>query len=107
MEINKKDIEENRYWAALSYLWILFLFPLIFRKKSHFAQFHAKQGLVLTLAWFVVWVLGAIPVLGWLIIIPLGNLILVILSVLGILNALAGKYWKIPYLHQYAEKIKL
>jgi uncharacterized membrane protein len=107
MELNKKDIEENRYWAALSYLFILCLVPLLFRKKSHFAQFHAKQGLVLTITWIAVWILGVIPVLGWLIIMPLGNLLMIILSVLGVLNALAGKYWKLPYLHQYAEKIKL
>lgn len=107
MELNKKDVEENRYLAAISYLFVLCLVPLLLKKKSHFAQFHAKQGLVLTICWFVIWILGAIPLLGWLIIMPLGNLLMIILSVLGVLNTLAGKYWKLPYLYQYAEKIKL
>lgn len=104
---NKKDVEKNRYVAALSYLFILFLIPLFLKRKSHFSQFHAKQGLILTIGWFAIWVLGAIPFLGWFIIMPLGNLILIVLSILGILNALAGKYWKLPYLHQYVDKIKL
>lgn len=107
MEINKKDIEENRYWAALSYLFVLCLIPLFFRRKSHFAQFHAKQGLVLTISWIIVWIMGTIPFLGWFIIMPLGNLLMVVLSALGILNVLASKYWKLPYLYKYAEKIKL
>ena len=107
MELNKKDVAENRYIAAVSYIPVLFIVPLLAKKDSHFAQFHAKQGMLLTITWFIIWILGSIPIIGWFIIMPLGNLLMVVISILGILNALAGKYWKIPYLSQYADKIKL
>jgi len=61
-----KDIEENKGVAALSYLFILFLIPLLTRKNSKFSQAHAKQGLILCImeiiASFFIW----IPILGWL-----------------------------------------
>ena len=40
----KQDREENMVFAAVSYLFFLFLIPLLFRKKSPFARFHAMQG---------------------------------------------------------------
>lgn len=44
----EKDLEENEnLFAALSYISILFIIPLLFKKDSKFAQFHGKQGLVL------------------------------------------------------------
>jgi len=53
---NKKDIEENKVAAALSYVWILCLVPLFLKKNSKFCQFHAKQGLLL----FIVEVIGMV-----------------------------------------------
>ncbi|MFH1890904.1 MAG: DUF4870 domain-containing protein [Candidatus Kuenenbacteria bacterium] len=99
--------QENRIIAALSYIWVLCLVPLLTRRNDEYCQFHAKQGLVLFVGSFAVMVLGMIPVLGWLIILPLGWLFLVILSILGIINALQGKKWKMPYVGKYAEKINL
>jgi len=99
--------QDERVIAALSYIWVLVLIPLLAKKDSEFCQFHAKQGLVLFIGSFVVMVLGMIPVLGWLIILPFGWLFIIILSILGIINALAGKQWEMPYLGQYAKKINL
>lgn len=105
---DKKDaVQEERVIAALSYIWVLCLIPLLVKKDSEYAQFHAKQGLVLFIGSFAVMVLGMIPILGWLIILPLGWLAIVILSVLGIVNALQGKKWEMPYLGKYAAKIHL
>ncbi len=105
-EQKDKDIEENKIIAALSYVGILCLIPLLAKKESKFAQFHGKQGLVLFIAWIIVWVIGIIPFLGWLIFF-FGSIALLVLSILGIIQALSGKYWKIPFLSQYAERIKL
>jgi len=49
--------EHERYTAALSYVWILCLYPLLFRKDSAFIQFHAKQGVAL-------FVLEILPLVG-------------------------------------------
>ncbi|EKD47008.1 MAG: hypothetical protein ACD_66C00259G0004, partial [uncultured bacterium] len=45
--IDKKDIEDNKVLAALSYIFILCFVPLLLARDSKFAQYHAKQGLVL------------------------------------------------------------
>ena len=101
-----KDVEENRVVAAIGYIFILCLIPLLTKKDSAFAQFHAKQGLILVIGWFVIWVIMIIPVLGW-IVNFLGSILLVIFSLLGIVNALAGKYWELPWLGKYAKKLNL
>lgn len=103
----KKPNQDERVIAALSYIWVLVLIPLLTKKDSDFCQFHAKQGLVLFIVSFGVMLLGMIPILGWLIILPFGWLAIVILSILGIINTLQGKKWEMPYLAQYAKKIHL
>jgi len=101
------NIQDEKTIAALSYLWILVLIPLLTKKDSEFCQFHAKQGLVLLIASFAVMILGMLPIIGWLIILPFGSLFLLILAVLGLINALQGKKWEMPYLGKYAKKINL
>ncbi|MEK7105572.1 MAG: DUF4870 domain-containing protein [Patescibacteria group bacterium] len=107
---DQKDASDNRIVAAIGYLFILCLVPLLGKKESKFAQFHGKQGLVLTIAAVALWVasfiLTFIPILGWLIMF-LGWISLMVLAILGIVNALAGKYWEMPFLGKYAKEIKL
>lgn len=100
-EKNNKDIEENSVMAAISYIWILCLVTLIFARKSKFAKFHAKQGLLLfvielLLGWFF-----GVPIIGW----ALGLLVF-LLALLGVINALSGNYWEMPFLGRYAKKMK-
>ena len=102
----QKSLDEDRLVAAIGYLGILCLVPLILKRDSRFAQHHGKQGLVLLIVWMVLWVGNVIPVLGQ-IIWMLGTLILLILMILGIVNALNGKMWEMPFLGQYAKKINL
>lgn len=107
---DNKDIEENKVVAALGYLWILCLIPLLGKKDSKFAQFHGKQGLVLTVVSVILWVVGMIlvfiPVIGWLIIL-VAWLTVLVLAITGIIKALNGEYWEMPILGEYAKKIKL
>lgn len=102
-----KVTQEEKSMALLAYLWILVLIPLLLKKDSEFCRFHVKQGLVLFLASLGVMILGMVPILGWLIILPFGWLAITILSVLGIINVLQGKRWEMPYIGKYAEKIDL
>lgn len=102
----KKDIEENKLVAAVGYLGILCLVPLLLKKDSGYAQHHGKQGLVITVAWVLLWIGNIIPVLGqivWFI----GSIALLILVVMGIMNAMQGNMWEMPYLGKYASQIKL
>lgn len=93
-----QDIEQNKFWALLSYFHILFLIPLLAKKESKFAQFNAKQGLIMFILEFFVW----IPILGWLL-----GLALFIAWIIVVIKVLQGQYWKIPVIGDYAEKINI
>ena len=91
------DVEQAKGTAWLSYLSILWLVPLLTLKDNEFAKFHVKQGIVLTIYGFAVGIVGGgIPFLGWFIVAPVGSVILIILAIMGIVNSLAGRYWKCP-----------
>ncbi len=98
----KEDIEKNKAVAALSYVWVLCLVPLLIKRKSRFAQFHAKQGLVLFIIEIGAGLISWFPVFGQLLM-----LVLLIVSVLGIIKALNGEWWKIPYLYEWSKKMNL
>lgn len=92
---DKKDVEKNKGMAILAY--IIFLIPLLAAKDSKFAMYHANQGLTLFLLAIGVNVVGTIiPFLGWFILAPLGNLLVLVLAIMGILNASKGEMKPLP-----------
>lgn len=93
-----KDVEDNKTMAALSYAWILCLIPLLTKKDSKFAQFHSKQGLILLGASLLFW----FPIFGQIL-----ALVVLIVSVIGIIKALNGEWWKIPFLYDLSKNIKI
>jgi uncharacterized membrane protein len=92
------DVELNKNIAALSYIWVLCLIPLLGKKNSEFAQFHAKQGLILFIASMLTW----LPIVGWFL-----SMIILVVSIIGIIKTLSGEWWEIPYIYKWSEKIKL
>ena len=97
---------DDRFFAAIGYLGILCLVPLLLKKQSAFAQHHGKQGLVILIAWLGLWVGMIVPILGQ-IVWSLGSLALMILIILGMINAFQGKMWEMPVLGKYAKTLKL
>jgi len=97
-----KDAEENAMIACLSYIWFLFLIPLFLKRKSKFAQHHAKQGLILFIGEVIIMLIWWFPIVGQVLF-----LLAVFISVMGIYKCLEGEYWKIPWLHQFAEKLNI
>ena len=102
-------VQEEKTMALLSYIGLLFLIPMLARKDSKFAQFHAKQGMVLfgldIALWIVVWIINMILFSSWYFIgfwgiSTLVSLaawaIILVLSIMGIVNASGGKWWKMP-----------
>lgn len=99
--------DERRGMAAIGYVGILCLIPLIFAKDSVFAQYHAKQGLVLAIAGVALNFLS-----GWLWRVPMGSLLVTLIglaifvaSIMGIMKALNGEKFDIPYVSEWAEKL--
>ena len=99
--INANDVETAKGTAWLSYLGILWLIPLLTLKDNTFAKFHVKQGIMLTILWVASSVLAVIPIIGW-----LADLVIwvyaIIMMIMGIVNSLNGKYWKMPIVGQWA-----
>jgi uncharacterized membrane protein len=97
------DVEKGKGLAWLSYLGILWLVPLLAMKDNAFCKFHVKQGIILTILMIAVWVIGWIPILGWLAVAVVYIYWLVML-IMGIINSAIGKYWKMPILGGLAAK---
>lgn len=100
-----EEIEEGRTVAVLSYIPGLCFIPLFRKNRNRFALEHARQGLIL----FIVEVLALlflIPVVSrsfWIVV-----LILCLISALvGIVFALQGKFWRIPFIGELAERLKI
>ena len=106
VEFTKNDIDDNKLVSAIGYLGILCLIPLLLKKNSKYAQYNGKQGLVITIAWVILWIGNIIPLLGQ-IIWFVGSIALLVLVVMGVMNALQGNVWEMPYLGKYASQIKL
>jgi uncharacterized membrane protein len=101
----KSSTSQNTAMAILAY--IIFFVPLLTESKDDpFVKFHVKQGLVLFIAWIANMAVGIIPVLGW-IIAPLVSLGLIVLMVLGIINAANGKEEELPIIGKYAHNFKI
>ncbi len=100
------DVEENKAMAALSYVGILVLIPLLAKKDSPFAQYHAKQGLVLFIAEIITIVVNIIPFLGQLLFV-VAWIVWIVLAIMGIMAALKGEQKELPILGGFAAKIKM
>lgn len=93
-----QDVESNKSMAAMGYMWILCLVPLLTKQKSKFAQFHAKQGLVL----FGLSFATIVPFFGQILL-----LVLIIVSATALIKAYNGEWWKVPFVYDLSKKIKL
>ena len=96
---------KRKILAALSYIPVIFLIPLLGFVNDDFIQFHGKQGLALFLVWFVFWAFGLVPILG--LIVPFGYLALLVVAVIGIASVFFGRRWVVPFVGKYAEKFRL
>jgi len=96
------DVEANKMLAAMSYLWILFLVPLLGKKDSKFVQFHAKQGLIMFAIELAASLFMWFPVFGQLLM-----LALLVVAVMGVIKAMNGEWWEIPFVYEWSKKINL
>lgn len=103
---SNKDVDDNKVIAAIGYLGILFLIPLLAKKDSPYAQFHAKQGMVLFIFGILVSVVVMVPFIGW-VVGAFGWLASVIFFIMGLINALGGKKEQLPVIGKYADQIKI
>lgn len=106
----------DRWLAALAYVTILVLVPLLSPNKSAFLARHTRQGFALFFAeivglvflWIIDTTIGRVPVLGFLLLILLKLILFLAFfatAVLGFMKAIFGQEWRIPYLDEFADRI--
>ena len=87
--------------AALAYLGILIIVPLLTTKDDPFVKFHIKQGLVLIISAIVLMAVRWVPFIGWMLAMFIYPIILIFV-ILGIINATTGKTKELPIIGKFA-----
>ena len=91
--------QKNTGMAIVAY--ILFFIPLLTDAKNDpFVKFHIKQGLVLFIGWFIAMILWWTPLfmIAWLL-----DLGLLVLLIIGIMNAMNAKEQELPLIGKFGK----
>ncbi len=102
------QVEDGKVCALLAYLLIgiIWYFADEKMKKNNFAKFHVKQGIILLIVSIIIGVVGSIlPFIGWFIILPLGQLLILIWVILGIVYSLSGQEKELFLIGQFAKNL--
>lgn len=107
-----KEVEEGKVFAFLGvFLTVIgFIIVLLAKRKNRYAMYYAKQGLVLFIAYLVVWVVSLflrfVPLVGnalsWLL-----QAGLMVLWIVGWVYALSGEEKDIPLLGRFGERFNV
>lgn len=95
--------DTSKLLAALGYLIpIVALIALLIDpyKNEKFVKFHAIQAIALWVVLVISNIIMAIPVIGWIIGFVVWIAVLV-LGIMGLINAFQGKYWELPVLYGF------
>ena len=102
------DVEKGKICAILAWFFPIGLIWYFLDKnmrKNKFVGFHVKQSLVLAIVSILINIVGSIvPVIGWFIILPVGGLIVLVLFIMGLIQAIKGEQKELPVIGKFAEK---
>lgn len=105
------DMSENTVMAALSYIGPLVLIPFMTKKDDPYVAFHIKQGLVLFAIEIALYLVGIfVPYTLYFMLAPfitLLNLGLLVLTIIGVINALQRKEKELPLVGKFSSNIKI
>jgi len=101
----KSSKGKNTGMAVVAY--IIFFLPLLTDAKDDpFVKYHVKQGLVLFIAAVVAWlIISVLPVIG-ILIAPILDIAIIVLLIMGIINAVNGVEKPLPLVGRFAENFK-
>lgn len=97
---NQATTTDDKTIAIVAYLTLIGLviaFVMNQEKKDELATFHIKQSLGLTVCGLAIFVVGMVPILGWIASFA-GSIFLLYLWVMGLINAINGKFKEVPVL---------
>lgn len=102
--VPEKTTQEERMWAAISYIAFLGVVALAIKPKSEFCKHHAAQGLTIFVVWFISLILFAMPsFIG-----AIGGILLLGatgIAIFGITKAIQSYKLELPVLSAIAKKI--
>jgi uncharacterized membrane protein len=102
--IHNPSPQENTLLASVAY--IAFFVPLLTPAKADsFVLYHVKQGMVLFIIWFAVMLIGWMSFFGLISFIT--HALLLVLTAIGMWNALSGKQKALPIIGSYAENLRI
>lgn len=97
---------DERWFAALGYVPFVFFLPMIMKPQSRFCQLHAKQGLAMTVFFFLMTFVLLLPVIG-----PFIGSFLFIIEVgviaIAMFQSLSGIPWKMPVIGMLADRMPM
>jgi len=96
-------VNDGKNIAIIAYLTIIGLiiaFVLNNEKRNEFATYHIRQSLGIFLTLFIGGILRYIPLIGW-ILAPIVVLVMIVLWIIGIINAANGNKKPVPILGEY------
>ncbi|PIZ46838.1 hypothetical protein CO180_02520 [candidate division WWE3 bacterium CG_4_9_14_3_um_filter_41_6] len=97
--VSSSGFDSDKTLGIIAYF--VFFIPFIFSKKSNFARFHGNQGLNVLLFSVAVNVVGTFMfLLSWLIL-PIGNLMVFVFIIIGIINVSQGRTQKLPLIGEW------
>ena len=99
--------DQNKLMAILAYLGPLVIVSYLVAKDNHFVKFHIKQGLLLLIGWVLVWFLAMTYVWSLWVVLGLIKLFILVLTIIGIVNAIQGREKGLPLIGKWGESFKI
>ncbi len=100
--------KRQKMLSAFGYIFFLCVLPLALEPNSKFCKFHGKQSMVMLIVFQILFLINIFSmlwvgrVLYWIFYVT--NILLIII---GFMQAVNGKKWKIPFIGDMAEKIEI
>ncbi len=98
--------KKNVLMAALSYVGPLVILSFLVAKDEPFAKFHIKQGLVLFSLEIIIWIVCSMLSYQLWMIYGILKLVTLILSIIGIVNAVQKKEKALPVIGKFSSHFK-
>src|SRR3989344_7584827 len=98
----KSEMSQKTVMGILAYLGPLVIISYLTSKDDLFVKFHIKQGLVLLSIEVIIWFLGMVFWPLW-ILLNLVNLGVLVLVIIGIINAVQGRQKALPLVGSYSK----
>ena len=93
-------MEQNKLIGIVAYITIIGLIIALIlnqEKKDPFASFHIRQSLGIFACSIALSLTAMVPFVGWIVAV-VGSILVLVLWVLGLLNAIGGKMTPVPML---------